>query len=280
VKLDKKINLIDSPGVLFSIGSDDEDLVLRNCLKAEQLKDPIGVVGRIVAKCSEETLCQIYKIASYNADSNVFLQLMAVKKGKLKKGGIPNLSGAALSIILDWNAGKIPFYSTPPETHDIESSNIVQSIINWNEEFGISSEEIDKEADSVSDPLRSFTILPSSDSVMMGLEEVENKIKTKQDRKQKEKKVKEKEEDDYLKKEFMLLDDEEEKEEKEKEKEKEEEGEQEMEMTDIAPSSSSKLKKNTTDIADALNPQRNQQQKRQTKKTTKKIAKNSDVNQS
>jgi len=86
VKLDQKINLIDSPGVLFSIGKDDEDLVLRNCLKAEQLTDPVGVVNRIVQKCSEESLCQLYRIEKYEGDAEKFLQVVAIKRGKLKKG--------------------------------------------------------------------------------------------------------------------------------------------------------------------------------------------------
>jgi nuclear GTP-binding protein len=33
------------------------------------------------------------------------------------KGGVPDLIAAATSILRDWNAGKIPYYTKPPKTH-------------------------------------------------------------------------------------------------------------------------------------------------------------------
>jgi len=50
----------------------------------------------------------------------------------MKKGGIPNVRQAALSVIQDWNKGLIPFYSLPPETKDIQSSEIVGD---WAKDF-------------------------------------------------------------------------------------------------------------------------------------------------
>jgi nuclear GTP-binding protein len=148
VKLDKQISLIDSPGVLFSIGKDDEDLVLRNVLKAEQLTDPVGVAYKIVAKCPQEQLCQAFKIASYS-NAEEFLQLVAVKRGKIKKGGIPDTTLAAKSVILDWNSGKIPFHATPPTVQDIQTSEIVST---WNKEFGVDevNPQFDEEAQKFS----------------------------------------------------------------------------------------------------------------------------------
>lgn len=32
------------------------------------------------------------------------------------QGGIPDLPAAATSVLRDWNAGKIPFFTTPPKT--------------------------------------------------------------------------------------------------------------------------------------------------------------------
>jgi len=177
VKLDKHIKLIDSPGVLFSIGKDDEDLVLRNVLKAEQLTDPVGVVSKIVAKCKPEQLCQVYKIEAYSSADD-FLQKVAVKRGKLKKGGVPDSLLAAKSVILDWNSGKIPFYSEPPTTTDIQSSEIVST---WNKEFDVDSviPKSDEEAFASTDNKSkdSFAVVPSSGPAPMGLEEVEEKIK-------------------------------------------------------------------------------------------------------
>jgi nuclear GTP-binding protein len=41
VYLDKNIKLLDTPGIVFSSGKLTPELVLRNCIKIEQLEDPI-----------------------------------------------------------------------------------------------------------------------------------------------------------------------------------------------------------------------------------------------
>jgi nuclear GTP-binding protein len=33
------------------------------------------------------------------------------------QGGIPDLEGSAVSILRDWNTGKIPYYTIPPAVH-------------------------------------------------------------------------------------------------------------------------------------------------------------------
>jgi len=142
VKLDKQISLIDSPGVLFSVGKEDEDLVLRNCLKAEKIINPVGVVERIVKKCEAELLRETFDIEPFtNADE--FLRLVAIKRGKIKKGGVPQIEKAALVVILDWNAGKIPFHSDPPIVQDIQTSEIIRT---WNQEFDIENVDDEKAA--------------------------------------------------------------------------------------------------------------------------------------
>jgi len=92
-----------------------------------------------------------------------------------------------MSIILDWNAGKIPFYSIPPETQDISQTIIVnQDQLNWSEEFGLKDDEVDQEVEetlssssATSSPLN-FTILPSSGPAPMGIDRVEEILRKKQ----------------------------------------------------------------------------------------------------
>ncbi|KAG8894918.1 hypothetical protein FRC01_012676 [Tulasnella sp. 417] len=50
-------------------------------------------------------------------DAMELLTMVALVRGKLGKGGVPDISSAALSIIHDWNVGKIPFHTTPPAVH-------------------------------------------------------------------------------------------------------------------------------------------------------------------
>lgn len=45
------------------------------------------------------------------------LAYVARARGKLKKGGVPDMRAAACVIIQDFNQGMIPFYMKPPEAH-------------------------------------------------------------------------------------------------------------------------------------------------------------------
>lgn len=45
---------------------------------------------------------------------------MARKIGKLRKGGLPDRVQAAKMVLRDWNTGKVPFYTLPPE--DVEGA--------------------------------------------------------------------------------------------------------------------------------------------------------------
>ena len=38
---------------------------------------------------------------------------MAIKKGKLRKGGEPDVDATAKIILIDWQRGEIPFYHLP-----------------------------------------------------------------------------------------------------------------------------------------------------------------------
>lgn len=126
VHLDKNLRLLDCPGIVFSSPSsssndnDNDNLLLRNCLKVEKLSDPVGIIGKILDKCPMETLKEVYGISSLeNVNKETFLSSVAVKQGKLLKGGRANLEEAAKVIIRDWNYGKIPYYTLPP-SQDVE----------------------------------------------------------------------------------------------------------------------------------------------------------------
>lgn len=43
-----------------------------------------------------------YQVGNYG-DVNEFLELLAKKKGKLKRGGVPDIDVAAKIILSDWN---------------------------------------------------------------------------------------------------------------------------------------------------------------------------------
>jgi len=124
IKLDHHISLIDSPGVLFAAGESQADLVLRNCVKVEQMEDPLSAVVDLVSKVPSESLMEVYRIATFSSPQE-FISHVAHKRGKLKAGGVPNLAAAAISILKDWTNGVIPFYTLPPETPNAEHESKV-----------------------------------------------------------------------------------------------------------------------------------------------------------
>jgi ribosome biogenesis GTPase A len=53
-----------------------------------------------------------YKLKAW-ADHEDFLSQIAQSMGKLTKGGEADMNTAAKMVLLDWQRGKLPFYSVP-----------------------------------------------------------------------------------------------------------------------------------------------------------------------
>eukprot|EP00897_Mesotaenium_endlicherianum_P007562 jgi/Mesen1/6834/ME000351S05950 len=105
VHLDKHVKLLDCPGIVFaSTAGNEASAALRNAIKVERLDDPIAPVAEILKLCSAERLMGIYKIERFSGVDE-FVRLIAMARGKLKKGGIPNTAAAAKSVLKDWNEG-------------------------------------------------------------------------------------------------------------------------------------------------------------------------------
>ncbi len=138
IKLDTNVVLLDCPGIVFSSGEDSEfgaaDIVLRNAVEVEKITDPVWVIGAVLKRCPRERLMELYEIPVYRS-AEEFLAFVAHKMGKLKKGGIPDYHAAAVSVLRDWQSGKIKFYTMPPERNEaIVSSEIVTQ---WAKEFDL-----------------------------------------------------------------------------------------------------------------------------------------------
>ena len=55
-----------------------------------------------------------YKIKSWSGTED-FLTQLARASGKLLRGGEPDLNTAARMVLLDWQRGKIPYFTLPPD---------------------------------------------------------------------------------------------------------------------------------------------------------------------
>ena len=116
VILDNNLRLLDCPGVVMS---NDENNILHNVIRTEDIKEPLEVVGKILKKMTMD-----YFLKTYNLDISILkgseltlekvIYLVGEKLKKYKKGGIVDLDKSARIIINDWNLGKLKYYSVPP----------------------------------------------------------------------------------------------------------------------------------------------------------------------
>ena len=114
VSLTKRIYLIDCPGIVYDEeNKDDTDIVLKGVVKAERLMDPVFYVHGLLKRADTKSIRTIYKLDHWN-DHEDFLAKLAKRYGRLLKGGEPDISTMAKMILMDWQRGKIPYYSTPP----------------------------------------------------------------------------------------------------------------------------------------------------------------------
>jgi len=161
VHLDKKVKLLDCPGIVFATGSDKNvgEILLRNCVKVEKIPDPTQPVEAILKKCNPVKLMVRYKIPEFQ-NTQEFLSHVARRRGKLLKGGVPDYMDAARIVLQDWNNGGISYYTVPPED-DTEAKSMhetAQVVSSFAEEFDINA--LLEEGDN-----NDVMVLPSIDTV-------------------------------------------------------------------------------------------------------------------
>ncbi|KAJ5939656.1 Nuclear GTP-binding protein NUG1 [Penicillium verhagenii] len=134
VKLDNKLKLIDSPGIVFpsangktskkSKENEQARLVLLNAIPPKQIEDPIPAVNLLVKRLSASEnliakMLEVYGITTLfpatNGDKTTdFLIQVARKRGRLGKHGVPNIESAAMTVINDWRDGRIQGWANAP----------------------------------------------------------------------------------------------------------------------------------------------------------------------
>jgi len=133
VHLDKHIKLLDSPGVVFADAESEAAAALRNAVKIERLSDPVGPISEIMKRVPVKQLMTLYKIPTFKT-ADELLAAVAGARGKLRKGGVPDMRAAARIVLQDWNDGRIPYYTTPPSrgNKEFEAAEVVGG---WAAEF-------------------------------------------------------------------------------------------------------------------------------------------------
>lgn len=109
IKLKQGILLIDTPGIIPLDQTDDLKLALINSKHPDRLKDPESVAIHIInllLKENPDSLKETYNIELKDKPSLILIDI-ALKRKKLRKGGIPDIELTSKMIILDWQNNKL-----------------------------------------------------------------------------------------------------------------------------------------------------------------------------
>ena len=92
----------------------DAELVLKGVVRAEKLDAPEVFVPAILSRVRPEHVRGTYGLEGWT-DATDFLTQLCIKQGRLHRGGEPDLSAVAHNVINDWQRGKLPYYTPPPD---------------------------------------------------------------------------------------------------------------------------------------------------------------------
>ena len=123
ITLTRRIYLIDCPGIVPTSANDSlTSTVLKGVVRVEALPTPSDHVPALMKRVKPLYLSRTYGVPlpvsddpSKCWDSETFLDKLARLKGRLLRGGEPDLEGVAKIVLSDWVRGRIPFFVSPPE---------------------------------------------------------------------------------------------------------------------------------------------------------------------
>jgi nuclear GTP-binding protein len=134
ITLFKRVSLIDCPGVVVDTAGDTEtDSVLKGVVRAERLENPEDFIDAICAKVKREHIAAQYKLPKDGEEtwstSKELMEMISKRAGRLLKGGDPCLRSASITIINDYQRGRLPHYVAPPELKEVEETKVADTAI-------------------------------------------------------------------------------------------------------------------------------------------------------
>ena len=120
ITLTRKIYLIDCPGIVPASAQDTQTAkVLKGVVRVEALGTPSEHIPTLISRVKSVYLARTYNLqvpeSGEHFDPDEVLDKLARMKGRLLKGGEPDLDGVAKILLSDWVRGKIPYFIPPPE---------------------------------------------------------------------------------------------------------------------------------------------------------------------
>lgn len=173
VKLDNKLKLLDSPGIVFpsttnassydgassqtvssrqnrSTSTEEQArLILLNAIPPRDIADPIPAVSLLLKRLATSpsllsNLLSVYDLPPLHTGlhgdiTTDFLVQVARKRGRLGKGGVPNLNAAAMTVVSDWRDGRIQGWVEAPRI-EVADAPSAPAAAAQKENAGIASE--------------------------------------------------------------------------------------------------------------------------------------------
>jgi len=127
ITLTRRIYLIDCPGIVPTSAKADTETatVLKGVVRVEALPTPSDHIAELMTRVKPIYLSRTYGVPlpdkndpSKSWTPEVFMDKLARMKGRLLKGGEPDLEAVAKIILSDWVRGRVPFFVPPPERPD------------------------------------------------------------------------------------------------------------------------------------------------------------------
>ncbi|RCN31444.1 hypothetical protein ANCCAN_22769 [Ancylostoma caninum] len=148
VMLMRRIYMIDCPGVVYPQGDSETQIILKGVVRVENVKDPENHVQGVLERVKPEHLMKHYGIDEWT-DAEDFMTKIAVKQGRLLKvlfcrvtevllfilnmilkGGEPDITAVAKSVLNDFQRGKLPYFVVPPGCEERARKEYDQAPIN------------------------------------------------------------------------------------------------------------------------------------------------------
>lgn len=153
VRVDGKLSVLDCPGIVFPNNSKTADpvdeqarLLLLNVLQPKRAVDCRPAAAKLLKRVCSDPESDIYKevFAHYGippvamTDFNDFVTQVLVhvarKLGRLNRGGVADLGGAANALVTDYASGRIPGWRAPPKQTKPKQVKVVKE---WAQEFDL-----------------------------------------------------------------------------------------------------------------------------------------------
>ena len=112
----------------------ETDIVLKGVVRVEALPQPSEHIAVLLQRVKPVYLSRTYGIQLPSPKGDVgsaedvedFLEKLARFKGRLLKGGEPDIEGVAKVVLNDWVRGKIPYFVPPPDRPKQDSGKSVE----------------------------------------------------------------------------------------------------------------------------------------------------------